>query len=174
MITAEQEKWLAHLNDSDSVKIYPVDLKANDKFEKIKKQIQSVLGQEINVEHCGATSLGISGQGELDIYIPISPDSFDKIINLVINIFGKPGSLYPLERARFATTIDNTKTEVFVINEKSKGWVDCCRFEKYLKENPKILKDYERLKHEGQGMSTQKYYRRKVEFINNVLKQYNS
>ena len=169
MLTPEQENWLAHLNNSDSIKIYPVDPKASEKFEKIKKQIQAVLGKNINVIHKGATSLGISGQGELDVYIPIIPEGFDARVNSVEKIFGKPRSLYPLDRARFVAYIDGTKVELFVINEKGKSWLDSCNFEKYLRENPEVLEVYEKLKEECQGLSTQIYYRKKIEFINDIL-----
>jgi GrpB-like predicted nucleotidyltransferase (UPF0157 family) len=171
MITPEQEKWLSHLNDNDSIKIYPADSKAGEKFEKIKKQIQSVLGEKINIVHKGATSLGISGQGELDVYIPVPPENFDSMIVSIEKIFGKAGSLYPLERARFITSVDDTKVELFVINEKRDGWINSCKFEKYLKENSGALEEYKKLKESGQGLSTQKYYRRKVEFINDILEK---
>ena len=73
MITQKQEEWLAHLSDKDSVNIVPFDPSSNEKFETIKNKIQHKLGTTINVEHHGATSLGISGQDEIDIYI--SPHS---------------------------------------------------------------------------------------------------
>jgi GrpB-like predicted nucleotidyltransferase (UPF0157 family) len=169
MITPEQEKWLAHLSDDNKVVIYPADSQAQEKFSKIKNQVQTVLGENINILHRGATSLGISGQGELDVYIPVSAKNFDSMVKSVEGIFGKPKSLYPLERARFITSVDSTKVEVFVINEEKSGWIDSCRFEQYLKEHPEALEEYKELKEKGQGLSTQKYYRRKVEFINDIL-----
>jgi hypothetical protein len=35
MITLEQELWLEHLNDSNSVEIFPYDEQAGEKFERI-------------------------------------------------------------------------------------------------------------------------------------------
>lgn len=70
MIPTEQEKWLANLSDTNSVKIFPFDPTSVEKFEKVKAQIKNVLGKNILVEHRGATGLGISGQGELDVFIP--------------------------------------------------------------------------------------------------------
>ncbi len=169
MITPEQEKWLAHLDDSDAVKIIPADLRAKEKFEKIKSTIKSALGENENVVHKGATSLGISGQGELDIYILVLSENFDSMVQAVEKLFGKPRSLYPLERARFVASVDDTKAEVFVINENTKSWKDGCVFEKYLRKNPEVLEAYKILKEEGNGLSTQKYYRRKIEFMNEIL-----
>ena len=172
MLTPTQEKWLEHLNDMDSVEIYPADSKAREKFLEIKRRIQSELGEEVAIEHRGSTSLGISGQGELDVYIPVLLKQFDEIVGAVERIFGKPRSLYPLERARFVTYLDKTKVELFVINEQSSGWIDCCRFQRYLKGHPDVLEAYRILKETGRGLSTQKYYRRKIEFINEVLERF--
>lgn len=169
MITPEQETWLAHLSDTDSIKIFPANPEAHNIFKEIKKKIQSNLGENISVIHKGATSLDISGQGELDVYVPVEIEGFGVLVDAVQKIFGPPRSLYALDRARFVTSIKGIKIEIFVINQEGKGWTDSCKFEQYLKENPKALRVYEKLKEEGEGLSTQKYYRRKIEFINEIL-----
>jgi len=40
---------------------------------------------------------------------------------------------------------------------------------KYLKENPEALERYRKLKEEAAGVNTGEYYRRKIEFINEIL-----
>lgn len=169
MITEVQGKWLAHLSNKDMVTIIPYDCAAPEKFKKIKEQIHELLGNKVCVEHHGASSLGISGQGELDIYVPVSVLEFDQFVSQLAIIFGKPGSLYPLERARFVSYVDGTKAEVFVINNQSQGWLDGIEFEAHLKSNPKLLKKYEILKEKASGLSIREYYRKKIEFINEVL-----
>jgi GrpB-like predicted nucleotidyltransferase (UPF0157 family) len=67
------------------------------------------------------------------------------------------------------TSVDNTKVEVFVINNKSKSWLDGIKFEECLRNNPELLNAYKKLKESGDGLSTRKYYRRKIEFINSIL-----
>lgn len=171
MLTSDQEKWLAHLPDDNHTEIFPYDDSCIRKFEKVKEQIRSVVGEETVVLHRGATSLGISGQGEIDIYVPTKPEKFDQLIVDIGSIFGKPESLYPLERARFVTYIDGIKAEVLVVNENGQNWLDSCRFENYLKENKEALEEYQKLKEDGRGLSTREYYRRKIEFINNILEK---
>jgi GrpB-like predicted nucleotidyltransferase (UPF0157 family) len=127
----------------------------------------------MKVEHRGATSLGISGQGELDVYIPVSAEKFDSLLIPLAKEFGKAGSIYPRERARFVTYVDETKVEIFVINEKGKSWKDGCAFENYLKTHQKYLKAYEKLKEDARGLSTRTYYRKKIEFINGILHKTN-
>jgi len=169
MLTAEQEKWIAHLRDDDKIIIKPYDPTAPKKFELVADKIRSALGAETRVEHCGATGLGISGQDEIDIYIPVLPGDFDSLLTPLKEIFGEPRSLYTLERARFVTIQDGKHVDIFLINEESDGWKNGVRFETYLKTHPEALKAYRELKEEGNGLSTREYYRRKIGFINDIL-----
>ncbi len=45
------------------------------------------------------------------------------------------------------------------------------KFENYLKEHPQALEEYRKLKELGDGLSTREYYRRKIEFINDILEK---
>ncbi|MBL7045511.1 MAG: GrpB family protein [Parcubacteria group bacterium] len=169
MPTNNQEKWLAHLSNSSKIKIRPFDPSCGEKFERVKSLIQSRLGKSIDVEHHGATSLGISGQDEIDVYVPVPPESFNNFIAPLTKLFGEPKSNYPLERMRFVTFIDKKHVDIFLVNKKCHNWLDSIKFEKYLKEHPETLKAYEKLKESGDHTSTREYYRRKIEFINDIL-----
>lgn len=169
MITPEQQKWIDHLSDTDKVKIIPFDPTSEEKFRAVKERIQKALGEEIRVEHCGATSLGISGQDEIDVYLPVPPEQFNPMVPKLTGLFNAPRSLYPLERARFVTFQEGKHVDVFLINDSCKGWLDGVKFETYLKTHPEALEEYRKLKEEGNGLSVREYYRRKIEFINNIL-----
>ena len=169
MITKEQEIWLSRLDDTNSIEIFPYDTEAGAKFQRIKRLLRSVIGEELDIVHRGASNLGISGQKEIDIYIPVDAEIFNSLISPLESVFGKPRSHYPLERVCFVSTVDGTKTEIFVINNKSKGWLDGVMFENHLQENKEALDAYRILKEEGHGLSTQAYYRKKIEFINNIV-----
>jgi GrpB-like predicted nucleotidyltransferase (UPF0157 family) len=171
MLSPEQQKWIDHLQDDNKTKITPYDPDSEQKFEEVKKKILSHLGEGIEVVHRGATSLKISGQGELDIYIPVAAEQFDTLLNPLEKLFGKPGSVYPLDRARFVTYMGETKAEVFLINEKSKSWINGVIFENYLRTHPLALDAYRKLKEDGSGLSTREYYRQKIEFINDILEK---
>lgn len=169
MLTPAQEKWVAHLSDETKIMIVPFDPSAAEKFEKVKAKICSALGNEVNVYHCGASSLGISGQDEIDVYIPVPEQSFNSLITPLTKLFGQPGSHYLLERARFKTFVDGKRVDVFLINETSSGWINGVKFENYLRSHPETLKSYRILKENGNGLNTHEYYRRKIEFINDIL-----
>jgi len=169
MLTCEQQKWIDHLSDTDKVKIIPFDPTSEEKFQAVKEKIQAILGKDLKVEHHGASSMGISGQDEIDIYVPVPPDQFDPMVPRLTNLFGQPRSLYPLERARFVLIEKGKHVDVFLINDSCKGWLDCVKFEDCLKIHPEALEEYRKLKEEGNGLSTREYYRRKIEFINDIL-----
>ena len=169
MLTPDQEKWIAHLSDNDHITIVPFDETAKDKFEAVKMKIQVALGGDIRVEHRGATSLGISGQDEIDVYIPVPEGQFNPMLAPLTTAFSEPRSHYPLERARFVTFEEGKHIDIFLINKSCKAWVDGVKFEDYLKSHRTALNQYRLLKESGQGLSTREYYRHKIEFINDVL-----
>lgn len=169
MLTEEQRKWVDHLSDTDAVRIVPFDPGAEEKFQGVRALIRSKLGKETAVEHHGATSLGISGQDEIDVYVPVPPDRFSGLIAPLTELFGEPGSLYPMERARFRTSVGRKRVDVFLVNDEWSGWRDGLAFEAYLRARPEALMEYERLKEEGNGLSVREYYRRKIAFINGIL-----
>ena len=169
MLTAEQTIWINHLSDKDLVKISPFDPTSEEKFQKSKNIVQTALVDEFVLDHHGASSLGISGQDEIDAYIPVSPERFDDLILPLKNLFGEPQSLYPLNRARFVTIIDGKHIDIFLINKEADSWKLGIKFEEYLKSHPESLVEYKDLKEKGHGLNVREYYRKKIEFINDIL-----
>ena len=169
MLTSEQEKWINHLPDDNAVEIRPYDFRAREIFFRLAKQMRSEIEENIKIELRGSTKLGISGQGELDIYVPVPPESFKLMLGRMEKVLGAPGSVYPGRRARFVRYTEGTKAEIFLINEESDDWTGCLKFENYLETHPEALATYEKMKLGGDGLSTREYYRRKNEFINDIF-----
>ncbi|MDD4358783.1 MAG: GrpB family protein [Candidatus Pacebacteria bacterium] len=169
MLTKKQEEWISHLSTNFKIEIIPFDKSAEEKFQKVKSIIREKLGKDKEIKHCGSTSLGISGQDEIDVYIPVAKNDFNKYINPLIELFGEPRSNYPMERIRFVTDIEEKHIDVFLINKEDEGWINSFKFENYLREHKDCLKEYEDLKRSLNGESLQNYYRKKTEFINNIL-----
>ncbi len=165
MFTPEQRQWIDHLSDKDRISIFPFDPTAEDKFKVVRQRVQDVLGEKLSVEHHGATSLSISGQNEIDIYIPVPRVSFEAMTDSLRNIFGEPRSTYPLNRVRFITEVDGKHVDVFLINEEQEGWKNLNAFEAYLRSHPEALEEYKRLKEAENGLSVRGYYRRKLNFL---------
>ncbi len=172
MLTLKQKKWISHLSKTDKIVIKPYDKSAPNKFKKVRKFIQERLGNKVLLEHHGATMFKISGQNEIDTYLPVEPEDFNGYIEKIKTIFGEPRSLYPMERARFTFVLGRKHVDIFLVNKKDKGWTNLVAFEDCLTKHPKALEEYRILKEKGNGLSVQEYYRRKDIFINRILKLY--
>jgi len=170
MLTPEQEEWLAHLSDTGTVKIVPFDPTTEEKFERVKKKIQGHFGADVAVEHYGASSLGISGQDEIDVYVPVPEAKFNETVEALRKLFGEPKSTYPLKRVRFVAEEQGKHVDIFVINKEHESWSKLVQFQHILKTNPEVLESYRKLKEEGDGLNIREYYRRKLIFINRAEK----
>ena len=131
--------------------------------------IQSKIGLTVRVEHRGASYLEISGQNEIDIYIPVPESLFNNFIIRLSELFGEPHRIYPLERARFNAPDNGIRIDIHLINEEHANWLNSEKFTTHLKTHPEALEEYRLLKEVGDGLSIQEYYRRKLEFINDIL-----
>lgn len=80
MITKAQQEWLDHLSDTDLIKIVPYDKNSPEIFNKVKKLAIEALGDNFEVLHRGASYLEISGQDEIDIYVPVSPSDLIRLL----------------------------------------------------------------------------------------------
>jgi GrpB-like predicted nucleotidyltransferase (UPF0157 family) len=169
MLTSDQQKWIEHLSDTKIVSVVPFDPTCEEKYLKVKEAIQKVFGGKQAVVHSGASALGISGQDEIDIYVPVPALEFNISVEKMKTIYGEPGSHYPFKRARFVANFDNKHIDVFVINEEDANWKDSVRFQSYLLAHPDALDRYRRLKEDAAGQTVREYYRRKTEFINEIL-----
>ena len=169
MLTKKQVEWLNHLSDSNKVKIIPYDPKVKKVFQKQQKEIQSLLGPKTLVLHKGASAWGISGKGDLDIYIPTTAEQFARYFEQLKEILDEPGSYYPLERVRWNKQVDGIETEIFLVNKDVPFWKDSLIFWEYIESHPETLEEYRKLKEAAEGMSTREYYRVKIEFYNKTL-----
>lgn len=169
MLTKADIKWLSHLSNTKKVKIIPYNPKLKRIFEKQKKEILDVLGQDVEVLHRGASGMCISGQEEIDIAIPISLDRFDELIKKFKKVYGDPKSFVLNNRVRFNHKQGNINIEIVIVNQDSEGWKKNMVFEDYLKSHPEALEEYRKLKEANHEVGIKEYYRRKMEFINNII-----
>ena len=65
--------------------------------------------------------------------------------------------------------VDGFKTETCLVNKNDTSWIDNLFFENYLRVHPGDLERYWILKENADGLAIPEYYRRKVEFINQIM-----
>ena len=170
MLTKEQETWINHLSDVDKVNIVQFDPIVYEVFGAQKEELDKVLtGEKVQALHRGASSMGISGKGDVDIYIPVDETDFEQIVQKLKDFYGEPGSHYAKKRARWNKVVGETEVEIFVINRQDESWTKSVIFEDYLRTHPDALHEYRKLKEDANGTTVREYYRRKTEFINKIL-----
>jgi GrpB-like predicted nucleotidyltransferase (UPF0157 family) len=168
MLTPEQEIWIESLSSERKISIVPYDTRTEDLFEKVKNKIQNVLGLEIQICHVGASSFGISGQDEIDVQVPVAKEKFSECISLLEGIFGQVRKVYTT-RARFEVREDEKKIDFALVDANSEDWLNHVKFQNYMKSHPQDLERYRILKEKSNGMIVKDYYRKKTEFINEIL-----
>ena len=169
MLTDKQEKWLEHLSDTNKTVLNPFNTKVLIEFISLKKKLQKILGRDTAILLKGSSSLGISGKGELDVYIPVSRSDFDSTFGKLESVIGQPGSYYPYEGVRFNLVENKTQVELFLINAES--WKQLNIFEDWLRCHPEDLQNYEKIKVSLVGKSTQEYYKKKLIFFNTIIEK---
>jgi GrpB-like predicted nucleotidyltransferase (UPF0157 family) len=169
MVTPEQQKWIDHLSDVKTIAVIPYDPTCEEKFLQVKAAVQNLFGQDQPVVHSGASALKISGQDEIDIYAPVPFAAFEASVERMKTLYGEPHSLYPGKRAHFLTAIGGKHIDVFVINQDDGGWKDSVKFHQHLLSHPADLERYRLLKENNAGLTVREYYKRKTEFINEIL-----
>ncbi|HEY4506874.1 MAG TPA: GrpB family protein [Candidatus Paceibacterota bacterium] len=167
MLTLEQEKWIESLSDR-IISIVPYDSKTEQLFERVKRKIQNILGPEAIIEHTGASSLGISGQDEIDVSVVANKDEFLDYIQKLETEFGPVRSQYP-DRARFEAKEEDKKIDLKIVDANHPNYLMGKVFEEYLRNHTDDLKRYELLKEKCNGMTAKEYNRNKTEFVNEIL-----
>ncbi len=168
MLTPEQEKWIAGRRTDKNISVVPYDPRTERLFETVKRKIQDVLGHDVLVEHDGASSLGISGQDEIDVSVVTPKAFFAEYIPKLESVFGPVKSAYT-DRARFEVKEEGKKIDLKIIDAEHPNYLRSNVFKEYLRTHPEDLERYRILKEQSNGMNVQEYYRVKIEFINDIL-----
>lgn len=171
MLTKQQKNWLNKLSNSNKVKIVPYDPRVKNIFKQQKAELQKILGDSAVVLHKGASAWGISGKGDVDIYIPIEVENFDSCYGKLKEVLSEPGSYYPLERVRWNRHINDIEVEIFLVNKEAEFYKDSELFWDYIETHPDVLEEYRIIKERAEDTSTREYYTEKVIFINKVMEK---
>ena len=124
-------------------------------FEKEKVKLKNLLGNTVIIEHIGSTAVaGLGGKGIIDMMIGIrrSKISFPEITKKFENagyehreqadsperIFFRIDRQEKIEKKR--------RYHIHVTYIDSKDWKETLQFRNYLRSNPQIVKEYEKLK----------------------------
>lgn len=167
MISEEEKTFLKTIPASKKVFIKPFNPKIKEISEEIISKIRNLF-PALKVLYMGASSLGISGQNDIDIYTLSNPKNFNKYLPELIKIFGKP--LHKHDKSiEWKFKRSGFDVEFYLTDPKSPSVQRQIQIFNILKSNKKLLKEYENLKLSFNGKSFRDYQKAKYEFYNRIL-----
>ena len=167
MLSPDEEDFLSKIPSDKVVSVKPFDQKVHQISDEIIQNIHADL-PELEVRHLGASALGISGQGDIDIYIFSKPEEFDKYIPQLERIFGSPKSR-KFDSVAWKFEKDGHEIELYLTDPTSEPMRKQIKIFDILKSNKDLLTQYEKLKESMNGKSFKEYQRKKYEFYHRIL-----
>ena len=169
MLTQAQQRYIQTIPEEKTVKIYPYDPKLKDIAEEFIQKAH--LGDpNLEVLFMGASGLGISGQGDIDLYALNPTRDLNKYSLRLTEQFGEPKSKSQTSIA-WEFESEGHGVEFYLTDPNSPEMQEQIKIFKMLKDNPELLKEYEQLKQECDGLPFREYQRRKYEFYNKILEK---
>lgn len=167
MLTQDEKKFLQSILKDRKVKIIPFSQKAEKIAQAMIAKVKQAL-PELDVRHMGASDLGISGQPDLDIYALADPKDFDKYLPSLKKIFGKLKSSRP-DSIAWEFEKEGYQVEFYLTDPNSPSMKKQIAVFEILKNDKRLLEEYEQLKAQMNGRSYREYQRKKYEFYHRIL-----
>jgi len=160
--------WFDKFSTTRKVKILPPNPILNELGGEFLDYLRKLLGKDIEIERRGASTLGILGKGEMDIYVRVFPEQFSRCLKILKEKYGEPGGVEEL-RARFNSFYKGIEAEIILIYKNHPDEIEGRKFFNYLKTHPEALKKYEMTKKKYAQVSEREYYIQKDKFIKKIL-----
>lgn len=166
MVTKDEEDFLSKQKDR-IVSVKPFNPNCRKVSQDIIKKILSV-SPDANVRHLGASSLGLSGQNDVDLYVLSKPEDFDKYLPGLIKLFSETvWRKYDSNAWKFKQ--DGIEVELYLTDPTSKPMKRQLGVYEALKSNRTLQKEYEALKEKFNGKSWLEMQKAKYEFYHKIL-----
>lgn len=167
MLTTNQLNYLAKQPDDKMVQVLPWDEKGLDIANEVIKEIKSVLPNN-EVIFIGSLPLGIAGQKDIDLSVMSHENEFPLYRPKLEQRFGVPDKL---GKTSIGWHFDRKGWEVgiYLTDPKTSQVSEQIQVFNMLKDNPKLLKEYEQIKLAASNRTYKEYQIAKYEFYNRIL-----
>jgi len=167
MLTADEKDYISKIPVDKRASIKPYTSSLHKTASQIIENVKT-LCPDLNIVHMGAIGLGISGQGDIDIYALTSPDDFNRYLTLIKQVLGKPVSK-KIDSIAWEFTKNGYEVEFYLTDPNSKAMTRQIAVFEILQSNSSLLKEYEDLKESLNGKSFKEYQIKKYEFYHRIL-----
>lgn len=165
MLNQNQEKYLLKIPEDKIFVLKPYDSKSVNVVENIKRLL-STAGVNLKVIWMGSLALGISGQGDIDLYILCDSVEFDKYVPIIEKVFGP--RVYGISIYKWNLEIDGFEVEMYLTDPTTPSMIEQIHVFKKLKSDKNLLNEYELVKQSSNGLLFRDYMRKKYEFFNQL------
>ncbi len=167
MLKDDQKRYLETIPESSIANILPWDPNSTALADKLIAQIKlAVPGLE--VFYSGASALKIAGQNDIDFSILSPVPDFEKHLPKLTQVLGEPQKKSK-ENIRWDFMRDGYKIDVHLSDPNTESIAEHKEVFRLLQEKSELLKEYETLKINSNGLPLREYMRRKYEFYNRIL-----
>lgn len=166
MLTRDEINYLNKIPTHQMVAFHSYDPETPNIVAGFINKIKSV-GQALEVIHLGSSSLGISGQGDIDLSILIPKDKFSGYTAKLKKVLGEPVSGISIILWKFNK--QGHDIEICLADPKDPSTDRQLKVQEILKNNPDLLKEYAELKEKMSQKTYREYQQKKYEFYNRIL-----
>lgn len=167
MITPDEEKYLETFSKTKKVKIFAYDKKSKEITDEIIAKINKFI-PELEVKFIGSPALGISGQKDIDLYIMCTQNKFPEYLQKMMQLFDIP-EIMNKESIKWNFKKSGFDVELYLTDPATPEMQRQLKVFETLKNNSKLLKEYEKLKESFNGKSYRDYQKAKYDFYNRIL-----
>jgi GrpB-like predicted nucleotidyltransferase (UPF0157 family) len=165
MFTPDEKDYLSKITDK-TVRVFPYNPEVGKIAEELIQSVNDIY-PDLEVQHMGASALGISGQNDIDIYSFSDPKDFNKYLPGLIKLFGEP--LHKHETfCEWKFKKDGFDIEFYLAARDSETMQKQIKVFEILRDNPDLLRQYEELKSSMNGKSFRQYQEKKYEFYHKI------
>ncbi len=148
-------------------------------YQEEKEKLENILGKEVNIQHCGSTSIpGLGGKGILDIVLGTVNNNLKEISKLLqeneYEYIPQGGSKDRLFYEYTYNSNNSRKVHLHLVVLNSEEWISKLAFRNYLLKNPRKALAYSEIKKEAVRQANgdkETYQKIKNVFIDNTLKK---
>lgn len=167
MLTKDEKDYISKIPLDKKVVIKPYTNSMNKIASQVIIDVQAVC-PNLDIVHMGASGLGISGQGDIDIYALANPNDFKRYLTPINKVLGKPSN-QKFDSIAWTFIRNSNEVEFYLTDPKSDAMIRQLAVFEILQNNSDLLTEYKKLKEGLNGKSFREYQTRKYEFYHRIL-----
>jgi len=168
MLTQNQKGYLETIPDHRIAHVAPFNPDVQKIAQNIIIEVESSM-PNLNVTYLGSSKLGIAGENDIDLNV-LAGNNYDDAILVLVKMFGQPAKVKPEKKiVQWEFIKDGFPVEIFLTDFMTPSLQEQFDAQEILEKNKELLKEYEQIKIQANGLPYKEYLKRKYEFWNRIL-----